>query len=394
MAESGSPIARREALFLLARTTYESGDIAGAAANLDAYLVQYPTSLDAPRAYLLRAEARAALGLPEPAVADLSAYLDIGGPATSYALMRRGDLHRALGDTAAAIADYSAALGGGLSGYEESDVLLTLIDLSEALGDFEAALEWAQRAFVVTPSTTDRATALGSIASLSRSLGDQDGWMAASLRLVREFPRHAVAFGALEGLRTAGVAVNPLDEVRLYLAQQNPAAADSILLDIVTTGSAEQRAEAAYHLGVMREAANDPEAALAWYEQASPLPSALAVDREMRRLRLALDLGHEGAAGELEAFVAAHPGTRFAMSGAAALASHYENTGTAQLAADRSDRRLARCGRRRGLRECGGVVSAGCPTLRPGWRRRGRGRCPGLGNGSRPGRIRVAARRG
>jgi peptidoglycan lytic transglycosylase len=335
LANEAGEVARRESLFLLARTHYEWGDLEAARVSLDRYLSAYPGGPDTDRALLLRAEALNSLGDSAGAIRDLGLYLANHGPAAAYASSRLADLQLDGGNREAARVQYKNALGQALPSYTNAEILLSLADLEFAEGNAESALAWAERAYVMTPSTVDRVAALSRLADYALAAGDEGRWREALLTLIENFPGHREAMAALTELDAAGAVVDEVARARLLLAQDEVQSAEGHLLAAVTSGPEAAAAEAAYLLGGLREAAGQPEAALAWYEQSEPLDSApFYLDLSVRKRVVRLELGREGASQALQDFVEDHPGTVFAISGLKALAASAEKSGFERTAGD------------------------------------------------------------
>lgn len=334
LVEHGSEPAVEEALFLLARTQYEAGDPAAAAASLDSYLAGYPDSPAAARARLLRAEARIAVGSLDGAIEDLVAYVSADGPAAAYAYRRLGDVSVSVGDSVTAVSSYRSALQGGLGRYEESRVMLEISRLLDHQGDLAGALYWAERTAVSTPSTRDRVNALSHVKGIAMALGDSEAWQSVALRLASDFPEYSPSAAALNDLLEHGVYVEPGVAARLYIEHGSFGAAEEQLLSAVTQGDGAVAAEAAYLLGIMRQLSGDFEAALAWFRQSQPPVGAeYAFDHQWRSHQTAVETGEEGASQALEAFIGDHPGTIEAVSGIELLARSAERGGDSAEAA-------------------------------------------------------------
>ncbi|MEX2238832.1 MAG: transglycosylase SLT domain-containing protein [Dehalococcoidia bacterium] len=334
LSASTTGTTRDEASLLLARAQVAGGFRDASLLTLDDLVVRSPASSHGRAALLLRGELRIEVGDRAGAAIDFAEYADGGGGAASYALLRLGDLASDDGEVEAAISSYTAALGGSLSGFDESKVMLKLADLHESAGDLGAALDWAERVALATPSTRDRVGALERVAELQGDLGDETAREATLRTLVEQFPKYEASAEALDQLVEAGKPVSALTEAKLRSAQGETARAELLLLFVVTQGSEPDVSEAAYLLGMMREAAGDSGAAVAWFRASSPAEGAsYARDRELRELQNALLLGEAEAQDSLAQFVAENGGSDFARRGALTLARVAEQNGELHAAA-------------------------------------------------------------
>jgi soluble lytic murein transglycosylase len=334
-AVSDNPESHR-LFYQLARTKYEAGDGNGSLAVLDEYLERFPEAENRRQALLLRGELKAEVGDLAGAALDFAAYTETNGPAASRAFVRLGDIADQSNNTAAAARYYSQAIGGGISSYAESRVMLILVDLHRSNEDTDAAAYWAQRVVLTTPLTRDRISALASLADIKRQSGDRRAWIELSTQLIEEFPESTAALEALNSLLASGVGVSAIDHARILLANDDLAGAQDRLLEAVAGPEPEEAAEAAFQLGLLRELAGDPKGALSWFSRSRPSGSArYAEELELHSLENQLLAGNgEYAADELEQFAIEHRGGVLSVSAAYALARWHDSQSEADAQAE------------------------------------------------------------
>lgn len=326
--------ANDRALFLLARSQYQAGDLSGSLINLDAYIRRFTEGGSVPEARLLRAELRADIGDLPGAALDFASYIETEGPASSYAFSRLGDIALDSGDESSAVDHYSHALGGTLPGYRESEIMMKLLELLIDRNDTAQAIYWAERVSVTSPSTDDRISALAQLAELTRQIGDRDSWLRISQQLISEFPSSDAARDSVDSLLENGEAVSPIRQADVRLANDDRSGAELLLLSAAIRGGPSESAEAAFRLGLLRELAGDPHGALSWFRLSKPDESAAYITQlELHTLENALSTGDKSAAEELERFAVAHRGATVAVSAANSLARFYESESDTREAA-------------------------------------------------------------
>ncbi|HEX5939850.1 MAG TPA: lytic transglycosylase domain-containing protein [Dehalococcoidia bacterium] len=323
------------AQFTLARTQYGAGQSEASLATLDAYLARFPRSSRAPLALLLRAELRVDAGDLAGAAMDFAEYTTFDHVPSSYAFMRLGDIATESNDTNAAIDHYTSAIGDGLSTYTESRLMLLLVELHSSLEHTTEAAEWAERIVVSSPSTRDRVSAMEQLAQIRLQRAEDDEGIQLANSVVSHFPETAAAETLLAALGDRGVPVSPIVRAHVLLSQGALAEAELLLLNTATQSTSEQAAEAAFHLGLLRELAGDPEGALAWLERSRPDNSAdYLPELTLHRLENALQTGDARAAPQLEQFALEHQGTIFAASAVEALARWHDSRSDSDGAAE------------------------------------------------------------
>ncbi len=200
-----SPELRAQAAQSAARIAWARADVS---ATLSA-LALAPPAESAPEAHYLRAEALAAAGRSDEAIAAYEAYADARPAMADVALLSAGALHAADDRYTEAAAAYERAFADAAS---PSTAALAAVREGNAwldAQDTSAALDAYRRAESVAPSESERAQALAGQVAAHLAADDETAALAARRRLVVELPRSDPARVALTRLLELGEDVGP-----------------------------------------------------------------------------------------------------------------------------------------------------------------------------------------
>lgn len=208
-AEATDAELRATALFGVGRAAYEARDYIQALDALRQLVAEYPTSIQAARAYLLLGETYTALQRYGEAADAYHAYLTLRpGVIDYYVLPRRADALAASGDYATAIALYEQALSAPHIG----STLNLEIKIARAYanaGNYHTAISRYEQLLGQTNDYYTKATLEFLAGQAYLALGQTGLAYERFQRLVNSYPLSYDAYSALVALVNAGV---PVDE--------------------------------------------------------------------------------------------------------------------------------------------------------------------------------------
>ncbi len=261
---SGDPADQAEAQLGVGIAREHAGRLVDAVEALTLFIQLFPSDERLDDAYLVRAEARRALGETDLAIADYDSYLALRpGVLDSYVNERVGDLLRDSGRTSEAAARYRAAasapgLGGGL-GLEIKIGRLYLDgdDPASALAQFDSIYQ--------ANTNPEVRAAMNRLAGLAlEAMGDFDGANARYLENLAAYPDEYDTYLGLIRLVEARVPVD--DYLRGYIDYQ-AGAYEPALVALNRAAEFSPSGAAYYYLGLARRALGDHYGAIAAFNQ-------------------------------------------------------------------------------------------------------------------------------
>jgi soluble lytic murein transglycosylase len=243
----------------IGKTQLYAGQAEPARQSLTGFLEAASEHPQRDQALYLRAQAAAALGLTDQALADLDAYMALRpGLLDSYLQEQAGDLLRQAGDPLAAVARYQAALAAPRAG-STLPVWLKLGHAWLEAGDQQAAMEAFQRVYDLSgdPATKASMNLLIGRALLAQGLADQA--YARFLDSVQNYPQALDSYRGLLTLVEAGV---PVDEFQRGLVDYHAQAYGPALAAFDRSLTQTPSAAGFYYRGLTKRALGDYQGAL------------------------------------------------------------------------------------------------------------------------------------
>jgi soluble lytic murein transglycosylase len=272
------PQLKTQALWSLAVAQFSRGMRTEAVSSIDALLAEDPDAETERRAVLLLGVAEASRGATDEARQPLEEYIESGGPAASYAKLRLAQIAAKDEDIAAAIALSDEAIAEGLPPATETSVRFTVAGYHEDGGDTAAAIAAYTALADSAASEPDRAEALWKLAALSEGTGDAETARQALARIVLSYPADQRALDSLSHpALTSGVSTFARAIV-LFEHRLNADAAAAFEAFLAESPSARDAANAHHLLGIISERFGDYDQALAHYDTAIALLAATASD--------------------------------------------------------------------------------------------------------------------
>jgi soluble lytic murein transglycosylase len=263
---------RQDALWGLARLQYQEGD--GAAKDtVEEYLGEEITP-DAERlALLLKGRLHASRGDNNEAEESLTAYVNAGGPAASYARLGLAELAARRGDIARATAETNQTLQDDLPAAVNTQARFSLAGYLWDSGDIASATTLYEQLGVDAETRIERGEALWLATALAHDAGDPARALRSLSTLLSGYPWHDRALQALDDPRFAPNIAPGSRAIVLFNHRANGDAAAAYQA-IVDGGDPILAADAQYHLGILAERFENYDQALAHYDASVAAASA------------------------------------------------------------------------------------------------------------------------
>ncbi|WP_119067055.1 tetratricopeptide repeat protein [Aggregatilinea lenta] len=257
---------RSSAAYGLGEAALREGLYQRATLALTKFIREFPDDPRIPHAYFLRGDAYQGIGEWQFSIDDFNTYLGLRpGVIDSYAYERIGDAYLALEQPEQALTTYAKAA-------EATRALAPLMALRERVaasylnaGQPTLAVQQYDAILAEANNAAYRASIELQAAQVELANGDIGGAHQRLQRIVRDYPDTYSAYGALQALLDAGLAIDSLQQGRIYFANEDYQAAIQAFNDYTSeTGVAP--ADVLLMLGQAYRAVGNPQAALTTFQ--------------------------------------------------------------------------------------------------------------------------------